>query len=427
MFSYDKGRDPRDLHALNLNAGGANANWFPRMEGSIDMVKRLAGRYFSPLTTKPAQADIKLEVLPRKDLRSDILLTPLKSFVSYDILDINHVSDCDNDLKIITKTNTHTARGGMDCVVCYERKPAKTFRFCIECKSGRVCAGCAKRMGKDADCPMCRCKGFGELEKGIQAPKKIRVGYSLCGYDRFHDKTMIAWLKLNNEHIQELNALYKSHTDSLVLQIATAYAYTDGEHYKAKQEKLIDLKKRVKKLENEILEINKSEITEEVIMDLQQEEREIACITEWLRYYKQLSVRLADKELLLKEHKIDALFELFTNKQYYPTSENMTPCSHYIRNYTWIDVKDLDNTEAHELQTTHSCSNKAVYYRTDLQEKLLKVNEMTYKYNWNIQQDRAVPIPPAKQSVIDEAISELSVEDLMKLIEAKKSGGGSAK
>ncbi len=420
-------KDPRHLHALNLKTGGANAIWFPRMEGSIDMVKRLAGRYFSPLTTKPAQANIKLEVSPRKDLRSDILLTPLKSFVPYDILDIHHVSDCDNDLKTITKPNTHTARGGMECVVCYEKKPAKTFRFCIECKSGRVCAGCSKRMGKDADCPMCRCRGFGGLDKGIQSPKKVRVGYSLCGYDRFHDKTMIAWLKINNEHIQELNALYKSHTDSLVLQIANAYAYTDGEHYKQKQEKLVELKKRVVMLEKEILEINKSEITEEVIMDLQQEERDIAEITEWLRYYKQLQIRLEDKELLLKEHKIDSLFELVTNRQYYPTSENMTPCSHYRRNYKWIDVKDLDETDVNLFSTAYSAREEQLLYLTDLEEKLLKVNEMTYKYNWNIQQDVAVPIPPAKQSVIDEAISELSVEDLMKLIEAKKSGGGSAK
>jgi len=423
---YTEG-DPRFRHGLNLNTGGGNANWFPSFEGSIDMVKRLAGRYFSPLTTKPAQADIKLEPEPRKDLRGDILLTPLKSFVPYEIIDTEHVSDCSNDLKGITKQNTHTCRGGMECVVCYEKKPAKTFRFCIECNSGKVCAGCAKRMGKDADCPMCRCKGFGELDKGIQAPKRIRKDHCLMGYDRFHDKTMIEWLKINNEHIKELNALYKKHTDSLVLKIANAYAYTDAEHYKAKQEKLIDLRKRVSRLEQEILKINMTEINEEVVKDLQQEESEIAEITEWLRYYKQLAYKIKDKTLQNYEYKIDNLFEIQTGLQYYPTSENMTPCALYRRSYTWIDVKDLDTLDEKAFAYQYDSVEKSLLYFTDLQLKLKLVNEKTYKYNMNIQQDVAVPIPPAKQSVIDDAINELSVEDLMKLIEAKKGGGGSAK
>jgi len=90
------------------------------------------------------------------------------------------------------KIPTHKCRvyfsGKLDCVVCLDKKPAKSHRFCRVCK-GSVCAGCYRSLSakpdhkvdyigigdKDKDnikCPLCRTEGtFGF--KGQDATKVV--------------------------------------------------------------------------------------------------------------------------------------------------------------------------------------------------------------------------------------------------------------
>lgn len=94
------------------------------------------------------------------------------------------------------KIPTHKCRiytaGKLDCVVCLDKKPAKSHRFCRVCK-GSVCAGCYRSLSSKPDhqvdyngigdkdkvnikCPMCRTQGaFGE--KGKDATKIVMTSH----------------------------------------------------------------------------------------------------------------------------------------------------------------------------------------------------------------------------------------------------------